>query len=668
MNKANIAVLHSGDLAYQRRQLEKTWSGFLHNPQESFSMRSVVLDSWSRCIKSGVDPASKNTAVPLHDSKMEIYDLCLPTLNELAIQTDKTGFVVALCDTMGRIVFLSGDRDIQHKAEKKINFALGTEWQEGTIGTNAIGTCLATGQAVQVFAAEHFCEVLHDWVCSSSPIRDPVTNEILGVIDITGQWKNAQPHTLGMTTIASKLIQHSLLEQAQFSRHLVLKRYFSVDLRYPRNGVVALDAGFHLVEMNYRASKFFTEEQGRSLERLLNNKELSTSLKAHHNELCQDNTYELFITEFGLRIVVEEIYRNKKRIGFVLTFDLPNFSSVRTNSWTDIIGTTKEIRSVISKCDTVAQANVPVVLFGESGTGKEIFARAIHEKGSRCDRPFVAVNCGAIPKELLASELFGYEPGSFTGANKAGKKGKFEEADGGTLFLDEVGDMPLDFQVHLLRVIQEQEVVRLGSVKPKSIDVRIIAATHRNLEQLVQEGLFRADLYYRLNVVSICVPPLRERREDIPLLISDLLNQMAAKHEKPPIQIDERVNEYLVNEYPWPGNVRELQNVIEHAFLFCPGSAITFEDLPQYIQKRANCSGRSDNTRDIGEQTKPLVGRFHHERQVLLSLITESNGNLSDVARRLGIARTTLYRRMKNLQIEKVKNDWNPLVQIQSIQ
>jgi transcriptional regulator with PAS, ATPase and Fis domain len=307
----------------------------------------------------------------------------------------------------------------------------------------------------------------------------------------------------------------------------------------------------------------------------------------------------------------------------------------------------------------VAQTHVPVLLLGESGTGKELFAKAIHKAGPRRNGPFVAVNCGALPKDLLASELFGYAPGAFTGASKTGKRGKFEEAHGGTLFLDEIGEMPLEFQVYLLRVLQEREVVRLGSSEPIPVDVRIIAATHRNLEQLMRDGLFREDLYFRLNVVSLSIPPLRERREDIPLLIDHFLEKLSEQYGMTKPTVDPHVLEFLVHHYPWPGNVRELKHVLEHAVLFC-NRVITWRDLPESLRKaRENrCSavptpiGAGPTAHLVGAEGSGPPGSVD-DREKLLHVLRDVGGNLSEAARRLRIARTTLYRKLDKYGIRK---------------
>jgi len=661
---SHLAVFSSEGLIKQRRLLEETRNNFLYKSQDGFPIRPTVYDSWVRCLQSGLDSRSKKSENPLNNEAIkqiiecsDLYNYSIATLEELLNYTLHTKCLLTLCDSQGRIIFLDGDRRIKQQAEK-MNFVLGSNWSEEVIGTNAIGTSLKTGYPLQIFAAEHFCEGIQDWVCSSSPIRDPLTKELLGVIDVTGFWKEAQAHTLGMTMMASSLIENKLNDLAGITKFILMTRYSSVVLHYPRDGVIVLDVAFNPVEANPSVRQFVKQTTGKDLGTLWTQGLFSHLLLHHDSEQAKDD-YEVFIEQLGVPVIIQEIFHENKTIGYVLI--LRSFSQKTTTKWPlqsdpwhKIVGRSSKILSAMTKCNKVSQANVPVLLSGESGSGKELFAKAIHQISERRKGPFVAINCGAIPKELLASELFGYDPGTFTGAAKGGRKGKFEEANQGTLLLDEIGEMPLDFQVHLLRVLQEREVVRLGGTIPIPVDVKIIAATHHNLEQLVNDGLFRADFYYRLQVVCIEIPPLRERRDDIPLLVDHFLDQFAHKYDKLLFKLDQQVSEFLFNVYPWPGNVRELQNCLEHAVLFCMNSTIRIDDLPQSIKMRFMDNSqwsRSDNPTVNFKQSSS----FHH-KETLLSILQESGGNLSAAARELGVARTTLYRHLEKCGVSKMRD------------
>jgi len=290
-----------------------------------------------------------------------------------------------------------------------------------------------------------------------------------------------------------------------------------------------------------------------------------------------------------------------------------------------------------------------VLIEGESGTGKELFAQAIHNASQRSVCAFVAVNCGAIPRELIASELFGYNEGAFTGAKKGGNPGKFELADGGTLFLDEIGDMPLELQVALLRAIQEKSICRIGSNQMIPVDVRIICATNKNLFEEMQKGNFRQDLFYRLNVIDLHILPLRERPEDITLLFNYFLRQMNSERTQP---LGEDLKNSLLS-YDWPGNVRELQNVAEKMVNLNHISDQAFNfSRPQALFPQEK---KTINHFSIQQaQAKYKNERMEQERNRIISLLARYDGNVSQVAREMGISRSTLYRKMKNLSFEKI--------------
>ncbi|MGC8768173.1 sigma-54-dependent transcriptional regulator [Calditerrivibrio sp.] len=326
----------------------------------------------------------------------------------------------------------------------------------------------------------------------------------------------------------------------------------------------------------------------------------------------------------------------------------------------------KKMLDVYKLVGKVARTDISVLITGETGTGKEIIANMIHEKSSRNSHPFVAVNVASIPKDLIESELFGHVKGAFTGA-LADKKGKFEEADGGTIFLDEIGEMELSLQSKILRALQNREISKLGSNKTIRLDVRIIAATNKDLEKMVKEGLFREDLFYRLNVVEIHIPPLRERKEDIPILVAHFLNKYSYI-KSAQFKVDEEVLE-LFRKYNWPGNIRELENVIQYAIVNSNQNSITVDDLPEKI-KSVRMLDDGDSLSDrLYELSKHLIdysqitGSFNAyseylkivERPLFMASLETTNWNKSEAAKILGINRNTLRTRIKELNIDEQK-------------
>lgn len=313
----------------------------------------------------------------------------------------------------------------------------------------------------------------------------------------------------------------------------------------------------------------------------------------------------------------------------------------------EIIGQSSAIKRVFKLIDKVAPTESTVLILGESGTGKELVARAIHQKSRRKDGPFIPVNCGAIPEELLESELFGYEKGAFTGANRS-KPGRFELANGGTIFLDEIAEMSPKLQVKLLRILQEKTIERLGSERPISVNIRIIAATNRNLEAEVAEGRFRKDLYFRLNVIPIQLPPLRERKEDIPLLAEHFLKKFCEREEVPLKRLSEEALKCLLS-YSWPGNVRELENLMERLVILTEDEVIRKEDLPEHLCEPSSLSLNyfpetfPPEGLDLQETLKEI------EKSLILKALEASGGVKSRAAKLLRLNRTTLIEKMKRL-------------------
>lgn len=307
------------------------------------------------------------------------------------------------------------------------------------------------------------------------------------------------------------------------------------------------------------------------------------------------------------------------------------------HQYDEIIGKSDAMQEVFDLISRVARADSTVLITGESGTGKELIAQAIHGNSNRCYMPFIAVSCGALPDSLLESELFGYVKGAFTGAENS-KKGRFEMANKGTLFLDEIGDISLKTQVDLLRVLQQRELMRLGSEEVIKVDVRILAATNRDLQKAIKENRFREDLYYRLNVISIHAPPLRERKEDIPLLVKAFIEKYCLELNKEVVKIAPSALKLLLG-YDWPGNVRELENVIERALVIGSGKEIVQEDLP--------FSRKEIEPYEFPKSLK-MMEKMHIER-----ILDESDWNISRAARELGIDRQTLYNKIEKYQIRR---------------
>ncbi|MCU0692430.1 MAG: sigma-54 dependent transcriptional regulator, partial [Polyangiaceae bacterium] len=332
-----------------------------------------------------------------------------------------------------------------------------------------------------------------------------------------------------------------------------------------------------------------------------------------------------------------------------------------------IIGDSRAIKDMYALIERVADTPTTVLITGESGTGKELVARALHENSSRCDKPFIKVNCAAIPKDLMESELFGYERGAFTGAVTA-KPGRFELASTGTLFLDEIGEIPVEMQVKLLRVLQESEFERVGGIKTLAVDVRLVASTNRDLKREIANGAFREDLFYRLNVVPIELPSLRDRREDIPLLVRHFITKFNERLRKSVESIEGDALERL-SAYQWPGNIRELENVIERAVLFCDGPRIRPSDLaPEVREAQTTSTTHYASLGDLGDAVVTSDGfkeqvraaRARIERELIVRALEQTSHNITHAARLLKISRKGLQLKMKELGLRDREEKADP--------
>ena len=344
---------------------------------------------------------------------------------------------------------------------------------------------------------------------------------------------------------------------------------------------------------------------------------------------------------YELKALVERVLEKQRLIEEIRIL---RSSIDQKSGFENIIGHSPALMRVLESAARVAITDATVLIRGETGTGKELLAKAIHLNSSRRNRMFVTINCGAIPRDLLESELFGHVKGAFTGALNH-KKGKVEMADGGTVFLDEIGEMPLDLQVRVLRLIQEHEIEKVGAATPTNVEVRVIAATHRNLEAMVENGTFREDLYYRLLVVPIELPALRSRTQDIPELACEFFNQSVTKYSRRGLLFPEELLARF-SQYHWPGNVRQLQNTIERTVVLCPGNQITPSDLPDFLR---NAGAQSQSSLAIPEGVALDV----MEKQAILQALAHCDWNQTHTARQLGITRKILSARMAKYGIDK---------------
>ena len=498
-------------------------------------------------------------------------------------------------------------------------------------------------------------------VCTPIILNDQIIG-IIGLIAFTEEQKkilaDKNKNMTGFVEkmadlLAAKADQQEILENVEVSRDEM-----STVLETAHEGIFALDQSGYVKHCNKRAATLFNmtkrELIGRHISKLMPG---SPAIKVLETGRGYTENEEIFKVDGGQHhfIVTVKPYSSGDEIeGIVVSFrDIEeaqklvyNFNT-RTikNTVDDIIGTSEKIMVAKKQALITARGNSTVLITGESGTGKEMFAKAIHYASARGDNPFITVNCGAIPENLLESELFGYEKGAFTGANEKGKVGKFELADGGTIFLDEIGDMPLHLQVKILHVLQNMRFEKVGGSRSIIVDVRVIAATNKDLEKMIAEGTFREDLYYRLSVIPLSIPPLRERKDDIRMLMYHFLKKYNTFMNRKIEGFSDEVEELYMN-YDWPGNVRELENAVEYGTNMAFGKVIDIEDVPVRILKKEEEIVKFKN------MDKPLAEQVKlYEKEIITKKLKQHNGIKDVVARELGLSRATLYRKLSELDI-----------------
>jgi sigma-54 dependent transcriptional regulator, acetoin dehydrogenase operon transcriptional activator AcoR len=642
------------------------WEGFLSGqaPQAN-ALRCMIDDSWRRCLEVQVDPARLQALPPVNEAALnflqnEHCELMAAGKQVMAMAKDflaETETIMILTDPNGMILGVEGDPRALGAAED-IHLIAGSSWSELNCGTNAIGTALSIGLPVQIHAAEHFCAGIKQWTCSATVIRDPYDGKILGAIDVSGLGKTFSPHSLALAVTTASRIESQLAKQEMGIRYQLLERSMA-KMSSATDGVIICDRRGYPIKANEQAAAVLLargiECDLKSTARIpsLSVGTFAEPIAVAAPEWLREDWLEPIIDEggrIGTLLTIPGLRQTgislnvpkKERIAkAAMTADVMGFAG--------IVGGSHTLAQAVQKAKLLAKTNVPVLLLGETGVGKENFAQGIHRSGPTAERPFVALNCGGLSKDLLASELFGHCEGAFTGARRGGMVGKVEAANGGTLFLDEIGEMPLELQPHFLRVLEAGEIYRIGETTPRKIAFRLIAATHRDLRQEVAEGRFRMDLFYRVSVTSIRIPPLRERREDIGPLVAYFLRKFSDQYGVDSKQIMPEVIATL-ESHGWPGNVRELRNVVESMLLTSSADTLGLDDLPPEIE----CRSVSDS-RKIEAQGPATIGNLEGaELESIRETLEADRGNLTQVAKHLGIAKSTLYVKLKKYGLNQV--------------
>lgn len=615
------------------------WERFLTGaPDAPVPAGNFVVSSWQRSLRLGVDPAGR--AAPfavsgdrlhaLRERHRDLIAAAAAVFAEVADLLTGSRSIMLLTDANGVVLEVVGDLRTLEQG-KDIHLTHGGDWREEVVGTNGIGTALATGRPAHVHAAEHFCEGIKRWTCAGAPIFEPGTREILGVVDISGPPSTYQRNNLTLAVTAARQIETALAEHAARERMRLLEYCLHRISSRDAAGLIALDSIGRLVHATGRIPGHI------GIGRRIPGVERDMPIEQWASRLPEEWRPEW----------LNAVQMDGRTIGAVLVIpDTPHPRPERTplrgsendrerSSFDHVIGRGPAISVAINRARLLVGRSVPILIDGETGVGKELLARAIHNDADD-RRPFIVFNCAAVSKELAAAELFGHVPGAYTGATREGRPGRFELAHKGTLCLDEIGDMPLDLQPLLLRVLEEGIVYRVGDTVPRRINARLITITNRDLRADVEAGRFRRDLFYRISVTSITLPPLRERVEDIEPLVDHFNRMLSARHGVPMRQFGPDVISAL-RQQPWFGNVRELRNFVERLLLSSGHEVITPADLSFTTEPRLS---RPDTT---GAEPIRLDDA---ERNAIERTLHDEHGNLAATARRLGVSRSTIYRKI----------------------
>ena len=639
------------------------------------AVSSAIGASWRRClIDYSLDPAHDQEPLVVDEQTLQevrgrhehLIQVASAEIDWLYDHIAMSGCALLLTAADGIVLYEKVDPAILGFF-RAAGLRLGADWSELRQGTNGMGTCIAENRPIIVHRDEHFRASHIGMSCTAAPIHDPDGSlvAVLAASTITPQGsRESQLHVLALVHLSAMLIEKCLFLR-HFRRGSVLRFHARPEfVNLQHDGALALASDATVIAADDMAMRLLGVTQRRELI----GRRVDDIFDMRADEImdpalpCAAGLWPVRDSMLGRRYFAS-LSHQAADPGFskycIPTLRGPGIlqltpAPAAKDSFTleDLAGDDEQMLRIVRSARRVAGSSVSVMIQGATGTGKELFARALHSASGRA--PFVALNCGAIPESLIESELFGYKSGAFTGARREGMKGTILQASGGTLFLDEIGDMPLGLQTRLLRVLEEREVVPLGGDKPMKVDLRVVCASHQNLRSMIARGLFREDLYYRLNGITLELPRLADRT-DKEALIRRLLN--AETGDGRPVAIEMDAFQRLL-DYGWPGNIRELRNVIRTALAICDGGVVRLRDLPSEVRRSA-ATASGDGLAPNGDAALPPLacgGRLLSpieaaERQALVKAIRDTDGNMARAATLLQVSRSTLYRRCRRLAI-----------------
>ena len=604
-----------------------------------------------------MQPLLSNSEIALRlKNSNNLIQLALPYIRKLFAFLDIQNSFISLFDADGYLLTNFGKNLISQNAFKE-----GESFSIGNFGNNAIGLALAEKQPAQVIGDAHGHPLLKEFSSYASPIVNN-KGQVKCILAVTLKEPHDSRNIFGLLNMTSLALEKQIAVEESSNDLFLKNKIYSTLVESISDGLLMIDGGGIVIFLNNKGGEILRLDPGKIVGREFSDVihwgkpivyEVLEKNKGYEDRELYLNSSKGIIhvidtaipirNEGGKIIAVVNTFREIKRVSKLASRMIG--TEVKF-TFDDVIGESPQIRKAVEMGKLASKSTSPVLIEGESGTGKEMFSQAIHNLSDRKESPFIPINCGAIPRELIESELFGYVDGAFTGAFKGGRLGKFEACNGGTIFLDEITDLPKDMQNKLLRVIQEKEVYRIGDHKGIPVDVRVISSSNKGLAKVVELGDFREDLFYRLNVLKIYIPPLRERKEDIPILTNHFVSKIAKMLGRKIEGVDSKVFQ-IFNDYPWPGNVRELQNSVERAINFAKESIIRVEDLQENLTKFL----------DQKPTEPPILDIRLVEKEQLVRALRFSHGNIAKTAKALGLSRPTVYKKFKkyNIKLEKSK-------------
>ena len=651
----------------EQQRIKNAWKCFIEDkPFDPTFVKPHILRCWEISKEHNIDPNAppptrvlSKTAFSKHlKEHAQLLDAAEPVLEMVEISIRGTGFIATFSAAPGLLLKVLGDAPVLSNAERKFNVAGALRMVE-EVGGSALTMSMLENKPLQISGCEHFNCHFHGWTCSSAPIHDE-NDEVIGSLTVSGHMPNRQKHTLALVTAAAATISTRLREIRLNNSQQRLNSMLTSIYNSFSDGLLAIDNNQMITHVNKNATSLLGMRvealEGELIEKVLHPDDRKRLQPLLHSGTA-DSVEMRFTCSKGYQQhmcrLLPITLPNGENVGMTVTItpksqliDIARHvgGNYAKYTFSDIKGNNADLQHQITLAKRAAGTNSSVLLSGESGTGKELFAQAIHNSSMKRNGPFVAISCAAIPRDLIESELFGYIGGAFTGARQKGMMGKFELANNGTIFLDEINSLPLEMQAKLLRALQQKEIMRIGDTKLTPINARFIAATNTNLLEAAKQGAFREDLYYRLNVVEVRIPPLRERKDDLRGLTRHILDRQSRETGLPSPKITPEAFKAL-REYNWPGNVRELDNVCERTLLVSSGNPILPEHLPEHIGQHSK--------RRTNSATGLLRDNYKH---IIEDALVHHNGNISKVAKELGIARTTLYRNMRKFGIQPQKS------------